>query len=443
MEWKRKGSVTLGGIMEKDEIVREAVKYLKERKEYDKVLKALKDKYKNTGKLTGKVMLTNLSYEERVLLGDIDYTLYEEKGGSLNVKKFVDFFSQGKFHEVNFLEVLKCYFGGDIKTKKEKKEEEDFLKEDFFQELLELFKCEGIKLWLEGALQYKNYGYNSIVRCYKANSKELKDIMLNIDKGLSFLMPPTGEYIPLAKFSSLITRNSHYFDMDNIPGKLFLAALGYLHGMKASTVYGINELLAKVGIIRDEISNFTITYGLQIFDDNEELEGYKWFRRERQPLILNTYNLNSIKELKAVKSKVFVFENPTVFYELMKMTEDISVTLLCTSGQPNYSSLIILDKLYKSGTEIYYSGDFDPEGLQIADNLKYRYDGGLNFFGMNVDNYLRIIGNISFHERLGKLNTITSKELKPLVDEMIIHGKAGYQELLINYYYENILKQLR
>jgi len=125
------------------------------------------------------------------------------------------------------------------------------------------------------------------------------------------------------------------------------------------------------------------------------------------------------------------------------MTEDISVTLLCTSGQPNYSSLIILDKLYKSDTEIYYSGDFDPEGLQIADNLKYRYDGGLNFFGMNVDNYLRIIGNISFHERLGKLNTITSKELKPLVDEMLIHGKAGYQELLINYYYENILKQLR
>ncbi len=57
--------------MEKDEIVREAVKYLKERKEYDKVLKALKDKYKNTGKLTGKVMLTNLSYEERVLLGEI------------------------------------------------------------------------------------------------------------------------------------------------------------------------------------------------------------------------------------------------------------------------------------------------------------------------------------------------------------------------------------
>lgn len=428
--------------MEEKTLIQEAIVYLKERKEYDRILKVIREKYKKSEKLTGKVTVENLSQEERLLLGPIDYTLYENAGGALSVKKFIEYFSQGKFQGVDFLEVLKLYFGGEIKTKHEKVAEENLLKEEFFQELLKTLKREEIKLWLEGALEYKSYGYNSILRCYKSDSRELRHIILNIDKGLAYVIPPSKEFIPLAKFSSIITRDSHYFDVDNTAGKLFLSTLGFLYSMKATKAEKINELLMKVGIIRDEVSNYTITCGLLAFDDKEEIPGYQWFRREKEPLILNIYNLNSIKEIKAIKNKAFVFENPTVFYELMKKTPDSPVTLLCTSGQPNSSSLIILDSLAKSKADIYYSGDFDPEGLQIADNLKYRYDERFHFLGMNSENYLKIKGNISFHERLGKLNTITSKELKPLIELMLLHGTAGYQELLVDYYYEEIKREL-
>ena len=64
---------------------------------------------------------------------------------------------------------------------------------------------------------------------------------------------------------------------------------------KTDSTENKNEALMKVNIIRDEISNFTITYGLIACDDNGEIQGYKWFREEKQPLLLNTYNLNFIK----------------------------------------------------------------------------------------------------------------------------------------------------
>ncbi|MDP4091384.1 MAG: DUF2399 domain-containing protein, partial [Bacillota bacterium] len=116
-----------------------------------------------------------------------------------------------------------------------------------------------------------------------------------------------------------------------------------------------------------------------------------------------------------------------------------SPTLLCVSGQPNMSSLIILDKLVDSGAAIYYSGDFDPEGLQISDNLKRRYGNKLNLWGMSIENYNKIKGNNSFEDRIAKLDSLASPELKELAEEMKRAKVAGYQELLVEFYCRDIL----
>lgn len=421
---------------------KEASKYLKTKKEYKKIMEAFKEKYKKTGKLTGKIKLNNISKEESLILGSIDYSLFGVSEGSLSVKKFIDFFSQGKFEGIDFIQVLKEYFGeNNLKTNKEINENKELVKEEFFVKLFNELKNEKVKLWLKEAIKSKKFGYQSILRGYKEDSNKLFNVISNIDKAFDYLDLKNSEYyIPLAKFSSIITKDSHYFDIDNFQGKLFISCIGYIYNTNTETTENKNEALMKVNIIRDEISNFTITYGLVACDDNGEIQGYKWFRKEKQPLLLNTYNLNFIKEIKALNDKVYVFENPTVFYELLRRTENIPVTLICTSGQPNISSLILLDKLTKSKATIYYSGDFDPEGLQIASNLKNRYKDNLKFLGMNEENYLKIKGNISFEQRIGKLNNINNQEFKELIEQMKIYKKAGYQELLIDYYY-NILKE--
>ena len=42
---------------------------------------------------------------------------------------------------------------------------------------------------------------------------------------------------------------------------------------------------------------------------------------------------------------------------------------MCTYGQVRLSGIILLNLLIESGLKIYYSGDLDPEGIQIADKL--------------------------------------------------------------------------
>ena len=46
--------------------------------------------------------------------------------------------------------------------------------------------------------------------------------------------------------------------------------------------------------------------------------------------------------------------------------------LVCTYGQVKLSGIILLNLLVDSGYKLYYTGDIDPEGIQIADKLKQR-----------------------------------------------------------------------
>lgn len=419
--------------------IKEAVQYLKENKSFHRLLKEMKLKYKKTGKLTGKIVLTDLKEEEVLLLAPLDSKAYDSEQANISIKKFIEFFSKGRFENIDFLEVLKEFYKEELKTNREIKEDIQLNKEKFFKTLLLEMKNTKCEMWIISLLEYKKYGYNLVLRLYKEDKDKLKEIINNIAKGLDILSFNSEDLMPLAKFSSIVTRDSHYFDIDSVPGKLLINALAYFkNAYSINTAEQINELFYSMGIVRDEISNSTITVGLFIYDDKEELQGPKWFRREYEPLILSVYNINSIKKIKARDNKVYVFENPTVFYEVLKKCKELSTTLICISGQPNMSSLMILDKLREEGTKIYYSGDFDPEGIGICDNLKKRYGEDLIFLGMTAENYLSKKGDNSFEDRISKLDKITTSELQPLIEEMKEYKTAAYQELVIDYYVDVI-----
>lgn len=60
---------------------------------------------------------------------------------------------------------------------------------------------------------------------------------------------------------------------------------------------------------------------------------------------------------------------------------------MCMNGQPRLSSILMLDLLAKTGTKVYYAGDFDPEGLLIAQKVKQYYKGKFAYWHMSVDGY--------------------------------------------------------
>ncbi|WP_346342264.1 DUF2399 domain-containing protein [Drancourtella massiliensis] len=88
-----------------------------------------------------------------------------------------------------------------------------------------------------------------------------------------------------------------------------------------------------------------------------------------------------------------------------------------------------------SGVRVYYAGDFDPEGLLIAQKLKQYYRGDFIFWHMTRQDYEKAMSKETISERRIKmLEKITEPRLLPAVERMREEKKAGYQEKLIGLY---------
>jgi uncharacterized protein (TIGR02679 family) len=202
-----------------------------------------------------------------------------------------------------------------------------------------------------------------------------------------------------------------------------------------------SELLYRAGIIKDEVSNFTVCSGLLASENDKIHEGWKGFYEKGEPLQISIWNLSKLDKIWTDSKMIFVFENPTVFSEVLFQTSKCKVSLLCTNGQVKLASLIVLDYLAKQGVTIFYSGDFDPEGLMIADRLKRRYGKKLCLWRYDAKDYIRIKSSEDIDDiRLKKLSKLSDKSLIELGNIILQNGCAGYQEMLVDRYVEDIRK---
>jgi len=91
-----------------------------------------------------------------------------------------------------------------------------------------------------------------------------------------------------------------------------------------------------------------------------------------------------------------------------------------------------LDKLAANGYELYYSGDFDPEGLLMAQRLRLRYRERLRPWRYSVHDYERCLSEVGLSDtRLKQLQAVEDPELVPVRERMQELRSAGYQEQLI------------
>jgi len=118
--------------------------------------------------------------------------------------------------------------------------------------------------------------------------------------------------------------------------------------------------------------------------------GWRAFYEQGEPLQVSIWNISKIDKVISPENKVYVFENPTVFSEVLYRIGNIKPSLICTFGNFKLASLILMDKLVKSGAKIYYSGDFDPEGIVMSDKLKQRYGEKLVLWRYTKEDYLSI-----------------------------------------------------
>lgn len=107
---------------------------------------------------------------------------------------------------------------------------------------------------------------------------------------------------------------------------------------------------------------------------------------------------------------------------------------MCMNGQPRLSALL-LELLAEVGMAVWYAGDFDPEGLLIAQRLKRCYRGEFHFSYMSPEDYERSLsGETISPRRLAMLEKIMEEGLRGTAGALRRTGRAGYQENMLSAY---------
>lgn len=134
-------------------------------------------------------------------------------------------------------------------------------------------------------------------------------------------------------------------------------------------------------------------------------------------------------------------ENPAVFTSLADKLGEIKMPIICTYGQIKLSAIILIKLLEKECEKIYYSGDIDPEGIQIADKIKSLFPSKIQLIGYDENTYYKNISDVTLSpSRLEKLNKIKNEELIEISNIVKKEKRASYEELKIENLYIQIAK---
>lgn len=426
---------------------KQMAEFLKENPAYKRLLKGIRNKYISLGEIKGNVVITNPDKAEQQALSGLmkkDYS--KNKTISINLKKLQQRIDESKFLGADLKQVINEYFKEELITKKESKKYYEVEIAEFFEEILNKNINTKIYEYLKEIIKSENDIYCNLKKHYNKDKEELKIALINSCKGINNL---PKEKIRIPVFASAITGNPHEFDKNTLCGKVFIMLICYIENIKLpQNTEEFSEIYYNNNLLIDDVSNMVLCKNVRGFIKKGESrenggicttyirhEGLEGFAKYNEPIYLNLYNLSSISFLSehSKYNKVIVMENPAVFMEVSERCSKQDIPIVCTYGQLKLSGLILLDMFVKQGYKIYYSGDIDPEGIQIADKLKERYEKNLQFIGFDINTYKRNLSNVKLAEnRLKKLDKIKSKDLQDVCKEMKKIKLASYEEENIN-----------
>lgn len=424
-----------------ENMMTQCLEYFRKRPVYRKLFAKVRSKYESLGHFGGTVTLTGLSVQEKQELGGFlqkDYT--ENKTVSVSAVSLEKALKSSRFARLDWEEILEAYYGESLVGKKEQKLLETKRCEDFWGSILESCSNDSASEFLREVLVQKKEGYFFLMQQYKEDKEELKKLLKNFTEAVTALavLRETGKKELLPVFAATSTGNPHYFDEDTSAQKLlFLYLKRYFSAEKQEGLSRAEykmKLYFEAGILKDELSNDVLVYGIRAWKKDGQLhEGIEGFFRCREVMKLTLKTLGSLGVISGMEKRVYVVENPAVFSALVDKYPNS--TLVCGNGQPKLSVHLLLDRLAEHHI-LYYSGDFDPEGLLIARDIKIRYGEKAVLWNYRAELYEKYVSEIVLDEsRLKKLEKIETEELQEIKKLMLLRKRAAYQETMLGEYH--------
>lgn len=420
---------------------------------FTRLLGLLIKKYASLGRVGGSVKLETLNSKEADSLSAFFRRNYvAEESVVISFADFSAALGQTRFTGMDVLDFLSAYQGGQLLTNEEVARTKQMEKDEFFRKFMENYPQIVCQQWLM-AVRDKLPGTRRVHLAYEQDLLSLQENLVVVLEALASL-PEEYERLPL--FARRISGDPHALDSDREAGRWFIDALRIIAGEKEvllgeettalrSTVEEENELLYAFGLLRDDLLNFVTCMGLLAVGEQEGKEGEipYWHQGWRDGAVLNIPLREMIKvtslypgiKAKSGKKDVFVVENSGVFSTLADgfSQQDLGLPpLLCTHGQFKLACWAAIERLVAGGCRIWYSGDFDPEGLWIAKRLLARYPDSVRLWRYSVEDYIGSLSQVSLGpERLAKLSAVHCPLFADLVQKIREVGRAGYQEGLV------------
>lgn len=422
-----------------DKLMDECQKYFGERSVFHKVFTKFWKKYESLNHMGGSITLTNLTAEEKEQLGGFvgkDY--YGKNRITLSYKTVENALQKSRFARLDFQAILEEYFQNSLVGKKEQRKQKDQKLKRGFERLLREAKNPSEEQWLLECQKEKNKDYKYLCNMLADNEDVCVSVLGQVFLAGANLPVDEGEYEMLPVFATRITKNPHFFDMGKPAHRMLIAYLSYLFRDQLD-VWGNGtsqgwELLYLGGILKDDLSNFVLVYGLHgKRKDGSFHQGMEGFAREKEPIQLTLQSLAGIERIFSDRNQIYMVENPAVFSYLCKKYP--AQSFICGNGQLRQAVWVLLGKLEEDVT-VYYAGDFDPEGLGIAQRLKNRFPEQIVLWHYDVELYRKYRSErLISSSRIKKLEGIVLPELQDLCKAMREDRVAAYQEAMLEEYW--------
>ncbi|EAE8346594.1 DUF2399 domain-containing protein [Listeria monocytogenes] len=419
--------------MEKNDLRKEAIQYFESRPALKLFFEELEEKYRSFGEFRGSISKSKFENVEIADLLDfvgIDSWKWKKKN-SIKVTYFLNQYEKSKFEAIPLEEVVEAVLGRKLISKKQIMQQEKQSFQYFLDNIAEIspvFK------------EVQDSNLKSLYTWYLRNSEACLNAFRLILTATENL--PT-KWTKLPVFSYEQTGDPHAFDTNNYVGQLFFMILEIksirIEQTAFSKVERVNEIYAEFNLIKDDMMNFAAINSLIAFNQVGPMNLWQQACIDAVPWNVPVRQLVDIIGIRPnVGNKVFLIENSGVFSVLLDKFPVLP--MVCTNGQFRYAIWLILERFIDEDLEIYYSGDFDPEGLMIAAKLKERYPDKVRFLAMDLESYHQSRPSVHLdEERCKKLrNNFVPAELQEVAKAIVSSGLAGYQEGLIKTLFREI-----
>ncbi|MGN1144043.1 MAG: TIGR02679 family protein [Anaerovoracaceae bacterium] len=433
---------------------KEAYEYFRKTPGFDRCFQQLRKKWNSYGRTAGIVKLENASEKERRALEGFFGKSFAGQTGDLlsfSVQSFEAALKETAYGDLNLQQLLELYFGEPMQTNAARKAEREEQIRLFFEECRQFFmhresetsKTSGTAAdWIEAVFQEKKYGYQLILKEWNRNPKNAERMVRIVGMALDAVVPEdaasAGGGVMLAVLAARVSGDPHCFDRGTAAGQLLVCGLCRDAGEEMpSNAEELSALYLRYRIQMDEISSMVAVSGLHLEQNGKLHPGVEGFLQAREPFLLMQKNLNGVTRAYGTGNYVFVVENEMVFSHLCEqcrqLPDNSCPALICTMGQPRKAAWQLLDLLAAENPKIFYAGDLDPEGMDIADRIWKRYPDQVVLWRMSPEDYKKSKSEEDISDRrLSILNRLQNPLLRSTAELIQKEKKAGYQEALLD-----------